>query len=151
MTEINRLKNAVNNDSELRQQYLKNLDELMTDGEITPEMASVAAKKLGFSIPAEEFRKETEDHDLSLNDLEGVAGGLLSVSEHAPDGKPVGCLYGFYLTWTDYWIWNAEGLCPKGGTHEIDPRYKRKPCRKCSLALDERGCLECYDKNGNEI
>ena len=49
MTEINRLKNRIKNDSGLRQQYLKNLDELMTDGEITPEMASVTAKKLGYN------------------------------------------------------------------------------------------------------
>ena len=151
MTEINRLKKEINNDNELRQKYLKTLDGLMTDGEITPEMASVAAKKLGFSIPAEDFRKETEDSELSLNDLEGVAGGVLSGNESAPDGKPVGCLYGYYLTWTDYWIWNSEGLCPKGGVHEIDSRYNRKNCRKCSLFLDERGVLECYDKNGNEI
>lgn len=151
MTEINRLKNRINNDKGLRQQYLKNLDELMTDGEITPEMASVAAKKLGYNIPAEDFRKETEDSELSINDLESVPGGLLSGGEIAPDGKPVGCLYGYYLTWTDYWIWNAEGLCPKGGVHELDSRYKRKTCRKCTLLLDERGCLDCYDKNGNEV
>ncbi|MBE6864620.1 MAG: hypothetical protein E7495_08715 [Ruminococcus flavefaciens] len=151
MTEINRLKSAINNDKELRQRYLKNLDGLMTDGEITPEMASVAAKKIGFNIPAEEFRKETEDSELSLNDLEGIAGGIMSSNEYAPDGKPVGCLCGYYLTWTDYWIWNNEGLCPKGGVHELDSRYKRKTCKKCSLFLDERGVLECYDKSGNEI
>ena len=55
MDELTRLKNAINNDITLRLRYLRILDGLMTDGEITPEMTSVAAKKLGFAISADKF------------------------------------------------------------------------------------------------
>ena len=151
MTELTRFKRAMDSDMELRLQYLRILDGLMTDGEITPEMTSVAAKKLGYSIPAEDFRRETDDSALSPDDLETVSGGMMSRGEFAPDGRPVGSLYGYYLTWTDYWICNAEGRCPKGGVHDIDVTGAGRVCRKCKLALDERGVIECYDRNGKEI
>ena len=98
MTELTRFKRAMDSDMELRLQYLRILDGLMTDGEITPEMTSVAAKKLGYSIPAEDFRRETDDSALSPDDLETVSGGMMSRGEFAPDGRPVGSLYGYYLT-----------------------------------------------------
>lgn len=142
MTELERFKTAIYGDKELRKEYLSLLDRLMTDGEITPEMASVAAKKLGYRIPADDIRREMGDT--------GHTGSGES-PELAPDGRRVGCLLGFYLTWTDYWIWNAEGRCPKGGFHELDPCSAGKVCKKCRLALDERGVIDCYDRNGKEV
>ena len=135
MTEPERLRNALQSRPELKAEYLKILDSLMTDGEITAEMTSVAAKKLGFSVTAAEL---ADYRDSQGNDI-------------APDGKTVGCPWGEYLTWTDYWILNKEGLCPKGGSHEPVTDSKGKFCKKCRLGLCERGVLELYDRYGNEL
>ena len=151
MTELIRFKAALSSDAELRLKYLKTLDGLMTDGEITPEMASVAAKKLGFSISADEFKNENADRELWGNELEYVNGGYSESIEFAPDGRLVGSLCGLYITWTDYWICNEKGLCPMGGFHEIESGRSGRVCRKCRLGLDERGVIECYDKDGKAI
>ena len=151
MTELTRFKIAIDNDMDLRSQYLKLLDRLMTDGEVTPEMTSVAAKKLGFDISAEEFKREKAESQLSEDELETVGGGLNGRWEYAPDGKMVGCPYNFYFTWTDYWILNENSYCPCGGVHKPDDRDEGRICLKCRLALDERGVINCYDKNGREI
>lgn len=150
MTELTRFKNAIDSDITLRSKYLMLLDKMMTDGEITPEMTSDAAKKLGFDIPASEFQSEC-DSELSEYELESINGGVSLGGELAPDGKPVGCLYGYYLTWTDYWICNTEQRCPKGGVHDIETIPSGRVCRKCRLGLDERGVIELYDKYGNEV
>ena len=150
MTELTKFKNAIDNDMTVRLQYLRLLDGLMTDGEITPEMTSVAAKKLGFSIPASEFQSK-DDSELSADELEDVNGGASPGSELAPDGRTVNCVNGYYLTWTDYWICNPEGRCPKGGLHDVDTSGSQRICKKCRLALDERGVVECYDRNGHAV
>ncbi len=149
MTELTRFKHALDSDTGLRLQYLKILDSLMTDGEITPEMTSVAAKKLGFKISAGEFGAEGEE--LSEGELEAVNGGRICGEETSPDGRKVGCPYNFYFTWTDYWIENPAGKCPKGGRHELDPRCPDRICKKCRLALGERGVLDIYDATGRAI
>ncbi|MBQ8967173.1 hypothetical protein [Ruminococcus sp.] len=135
MTELERSQKTLQTSPELKAEYLKILDSLMTDGEITAEMKSVAAKKLGFSITAAEFAK-----------LSAPTG-----CDTAPDGKTVGCPCGEYLTWTDYWIRNKDDLCPKGGKHEPEDGSGGKVCKKCRLGLCERGVLELYDRYGNEL
>ena len=134
MTEIERFKAAVAKDGKLHSTYLRMLDSLMTDGIITPEMASQAAQKLGFDIKPEEI-------------VQGASHGGVT----APDGKTIGCPYEHYLTWTDYWIRNEQGLCPCGGKHELDGECSGKVCKKCRLALDERGFVECYDGSGSAV
>ena len=136
MTEIERFKTAVQQDKKLHSTYLRMLDSLMTDGDITPEMAAQAAQKLGFDIKPEEL-------------AQGASEGSECVT--APDGKTIGCPYEYYLTWTDYWIRNEQGLCPCGGKHELDDNSVGKVCRKCRLALDERGVVECYDGSGRAV
>ena len=149
MDELTRLKNAINNDITLRLQYLRILDGLMTDGEITPEMTSVAAKKLGFAISADKFADDG-DTELCEDELEAVSGGA-DFQSNAPDGKTVGCPYNYYLTWTDYWIRNSSSSCPFGGRHEIAVTKEGRICIKCRLALDERGAMELYGADGCEI
>ena len=78
MTELTRFKNAIDNNMNLRLQYLKILDSLMVKGEVTPEMTSVAAKKLGFDISADEFRTDEQERELSEEELSTVSGGIAS-------------------------------------------------------------------------
>ncbi len=82
MTELTRFKNAIDNDMNLRLQYLKILDALMVGGEVTPEMTSVAAKKLGFDISADEFKSEIQDTELSADELRSVNGGISAFSNY---------------------------------------------------------------------
>lgn len=82
MTELTRFKNAIDNDMNLRLQYLKILDALMVGGEVTPEMTSVAAKKLGFDISADEFKSEVQDTELSVDELNSVNGGISAFSNY---------------------------------------------------------------------
>ena len=151
MTELLRFKKALDEDTGLRLRYLNLLDKLMTDGEITPEMTSVAARKLGFEISAEEFRNDRGESELDTDEPDCISGGLFTIDDLAPDGRRVGCPYNFYLTWTDYWIKNPDQRCPGGGVHEPCENSAGRVCRKCRLELDERGVIDLIDRDGNEI
>ena len=151
MTELTRFKNAIDNDMNLRLQYLKILAGLMVGGEVTPEMTSVAAKKLGFDISADDFKNEVQDAKLSEDELNSVNGGVSSFNNHAPDGRKVGCPYQFYFTWTDYWINNDRNYCPIGGVHDCEDTSDGEMCLKCRLEIHERGLIDIYDRIGKEI
>ena len=150
MIELTRFKNAIDNDMNIRLQYLKILDSLMIGGEITPEMTSVAAKKLGFDISADEFLIDEQEEELSEEELNSVNGGISLFDNYAPDGRKVGCPYQFYFTWTDYWINNDRNYCPVGGVHEFETTSEGKVCLKCRLGLNERGLVNIYDRVGKE-
>ncbi len=148
MKEITRFKIAMNADKELHQEYLRILDIISVNGEITPEMTTYAANKLGYSVSIEDIEKEEAEGNFSDDEFYSVCGGD---NASAPDGRRIGCPMSFYISWTDYWIRNEEGKCPMGGRHSVAVSGSERICTKCRLSLGERGVIDIYDKNGNEI